>query len=761
MDEAAMCVVNVQSISRRLGSMGAKERTYVSKVSCHFLTNLIRLAHCPDAYKAKDAATGMLKLLLTNVFDNDSLKNKFVTYKSQQDMAKANDRGMGADASKVMSSMLGCLDPVAILSSILDDGTDAGDALSRSVNGMLSVLKGYNPLKLDDIVMLEICNGGGGCVACTSLKRILDTVNSTLGNARFPADALIFFLRCMNHRRFNFGGDMESARASHTYCQNQISPGVVTVPLRDMLLSCIFSNSQAIISGGDVPLGSDESWAETLHQQVQRLPLQERAHIAQIYAFMMFSRHRQQSGDCIKQFLYTIFARFLYSATEILFCSNENATCEVDNGNFISYIEAVTNTVVMSSTLFTMNAYLSWREGGASAAPIVNLFSGSWKKNFKTGDSLLSVGEKLGKCICEMAKQCKLGSRASPTSGLDSVRSVRQGEKYIPFGFVEHHRGTLRLLPVGVSLYARSHSTGDNIPCNCFHILPCIEGGQTLGPLGMGNQSSFEKVITPGGIETGTGKVLGLITAFIDKTVLGTSAPADPDNFERRVNKAIEDIVFTKTLIHEDSVDQTRNMPHSNFWKNPVIPTLSLQSIARCFDTRIHTLFLIWQRPNVDCPNVSALTASQLELMLSRDSKWAEFITRIFFNIERVSFQLADAIVKTMNEDNGNNGVVSNILHFVLPSHLEDPNQAQKLIDTSLNAVYRVWTAAISTDGNGAEITGAKAQYTSHLYQLLHKIVIENDMNPSTLIAFSKFLRNYVSVMDELLMKVQRCSTFQ
>ena len=782
-DEAAMCVVNIESVSRRVESMGQEEMSYVSDISTQFLTHLIRLAHCPDANKVKEAALSMLRLLLNNIFDNNSLKNKFVTYKSLKDIATTNNLGGDANANNlgetIVSSMLGSLNPVAILSGVLDDGTEAGDTLSKSVNGILSVLKGYNPLKIDDIIMLEICDGGKGCTACTSLKKTLANENPVRNHQYCPSEALLYFFRCMNHRRLIFGGDTQSARASRTFIQHENDPRVVIVPIRNMLLNCIdflandgIDRSLASICAdfaneGDSYSDGNELWVRSLYEKVQRLGLQERAFIAQIYAFMMFSRHRQQSGDCIKQFLYTIFVRFLYSATEILFCANENASCEVDNGNLISYIEALTNTVVMGSTLNTMKAYLAWRNDGASAAPVMNLFSGCWKKNYGTHESLINLGVDMASYICELAKPSKLGARGgkktpAETSGLDSIRSIRQAEKYIPFGFVEQYRGTLKMLPAGVSLYARNHSTGDNIPCNCFHILPCIKGGQALGPMGVGNQSSFEKVITPGDVDNGTGKVLGLITGYIDKTVLGTTAPANAADSEKRLNNFVKDIIFKKTVIHEDSVNQSRNMPHGSFWANPVMPAASLQTTARCFDTRMHTLFLVWQRPNVECPNVSALTASQLELMLSRDPKWAEFITRIYFNIERVSFQLADAIVKNMNEgDDGDNAGGGSIFKLVLPSHLKDANHAQKLIDISLGKVFGDWVAAKMTEGNGAEVTGVKAQYTFKLYQMLYDIVIKNDFNPSVLIAYSKFLCNYVKAMDELLMKILRSSTFQ
>ena len=747
-----MCVVNIKSITQRISLMAAEEFNYVCDISSQFLTHFIRLAHCPDSNKVKNAAFSMIRLLFNSIFDNNSMKNKFISYKSTQDLAN-QDSSFKNVGEAIMSSIMGSLDPVTILSNLLDDDGSGNDTLSKGINGILSVLEGYNPLKLDDIIMLEKCNDLQGCVACSSLQRTLIDINPSHGHTQSPNEALLYLLRCLNHRRFNFGGDIESARASTIFVQNENNPRVIIVPLRNLMLSCVdvlagddATRTLSNISAGETD-DSNEMWVSSLYERVKKLELHDRAFISQVYAFLIFSRHRQQTGDCIKQFLYTIFARFLYSVTEILFCASENASKEVDGGNFLTYIEAWTNISVMSSTLNTMKAYQLWRNEGSSVAPVLNLFSGKWKKHYNDSKALIRIGAEMASFICSMANSTKLGvcrGRNNITSGLDSIRSIRQAEKYIPFGFVEQCRGSLKILPTGISLHARNHSNGSNISCNCFHILSGIKGGEILGPSSVAtDQAAFEKSITPSGVKDGTGKVLGLITAYIDKTILGSSVPGNPPDFEKRVNMFVKDIIFTKTMIHEEIVNHHNTLPDSRMWVNPVV--VPMQNIVRCFDTRIHTLFLLWQRPCVEYPNVSALTASQLELMLSRDPKWAQFITRIFFIMERASFQLADAIVKNVSNDGGLgfDGVLK---------VLSDAGAAQKLIESSLSTVFRDWAAA----AGDSDMTGAKAQYTSKLYDLLQRIVIENDMDPACVITYSKFLCNYVKFLDELLMKIQR-----
>ena len=700
-DEAGMCVVNMTSIKQRIESMSKEEFHYVSNISSDFLTLFICLAHSPDVNEAKNVAFSMIKLLLNNIFDTDSMKNKFLSYKSVK----------ASSSSSLGEAIVGSLDPVAILTNILNDVESEHDTLSEGMNTILSVLEGYNPLKLDDIIMLEKCNEGRGCNACSSLVKL---------KYLSPVEKLLYLLRCLNHRRFNFGGDLKSARASSTFLRNENNSRVVIINLKQLLLKCVDNNNSP--DENNPPF----TWIDSLHQSITRLNLFERAFISHVYGFLIFSRHRQQSGDYIKQFLYTVFARFLYSATEILFCANENASKEVDGGVFLKYIQAWTNISVMSSTLNTLKAYQSICEG-SSVAPVLNLLSGCWKKHYKTSEDLVKIGENMIKCIDGMTHATKFTkNNKGYKPSLENSRSVRQAEKYIPYGFVEHRNNSLTILTRGISYFVKTYSDGNNFYCNCFHILSNFKGCDSLGA-DSADQATFVKIITP--TDNGTGKMMGLITAHIDKTVLGTELP-NPSNIDKKISQFMQDIIFTKTMVHEESVNQT-TVPKS-IAINP-----AMRSTFRCFDSRIYTLFLLWQRPCVEYPNISALTASQLELMLSRHPEWAGFITRIFFIIERVSFQLSDGIIK--NIDSGFNTI----------KLLNSSNSlvAQQLIEENLQKISKDWKTTV------ADETGPKAQYTAKLYDILYEIVINNDMNPFVVIAYSNFLRNYVEFVDELLMK--------
>nr|BDT63529.1 MAG: wsv332-like protein [Pasiphaea japonica whispovirus] len=760
-DETSSCVVNVHSIKQRLHANDEQEMEYVQHISAKFLTHLIRIAHCRDANNIKAAAYSLIRLSLNDIFSSNAralhLRSFNLAPASSLSATASNSNCNVESATKTfMTQMLGCLDPAVIISTILgsssSDGNVEGDNLLTAVDGMMSVLNNYNPLKLDDIVMLEICNVGNGCDACHGLVKAL--------NDEILTDAMLFFLRCINHNRFNFGGDSQSACASEQCLNLANAQNTVVVPLRKIMLGCL--NVQLLNFGDNIDYSdTDEQWLTMLYESVNKTSLFDRAIVAHLYAYMMFSRHRVQSGDCIKQFLYTIFVRFIYSATEILFCKDENSSAEFDNHNFLDYVEAMTNVSALSSSLNVVSAFRSCIVKGASVAPLLDIISSDWKKNYKTSCDIHAVGLSLSNCITDMMKTSRFIKKNSNknTSGLDSVRSVRQVEKYIPFGIIQSNNGCnlAKISNLGISLPARNYSNGHNFNCNSFHILPNIKGCESLGPAaGAAHQSAFEQVINTENSERGTGKILGLITGLIDKVGLKTELPTDEEQIKQKNKEFMKNVIFSRHLIDQDIVSGGCFIPHSSSLKNPQISS----DEGKYFDTRVHTLLLVWQKPNIWMPNLSSLTTCQLELLLSRDRKWDYLISRNIFNIERISFQTASAIIQNINSEkteglnsNNNTNRYGGILDIILPSHLRNPQNAQKLVDSSINKVQRDWSFASNKRLLNQDM-GVKAQFTDELYEILFDMVVNNDLKPSVLIASSKFLCNYINCMDELLMKL-------
>ncbi|KAK7073849.1 hypothetical protein SK128_001446 [Halocaridina rubra] len=740
-DETSCCVVNIKSINSRLQSMDTQEREYVHGVSAQFLTHLVRIAHCREANKIKDAAYSMIGLFLNNIFDNFSRTCQLRSFiPASANKGKSSPENA---AKTLVTQMMGSLDPATIISTILgasslEDGSDDmsdGNHLNIAVNGMLSVLENFNPMKIDDIVMLEMCNNGTGCNTCQGLRQSISEEQLQ--------QAMLYFFKCQNHNRFNFGGDAHSGQASRAFMNYAKDPSAIVVPLRSLLLGSL--DDKLTVFGDNIEYSdNDEEWIRTL-------------------------RHRPQSGDSIKQFLYTIFARFIYSATEILFCRDENSTVEFDNRNFLNYVEAITNASVLGSTLNTVKAYRSWAVNGASVAPVLDILSSGWKQNYKTLEDLDNLGVSLVNKINEMAvtsRFIKMNNNNNhkedfSSSGLDSIRSVRQVEKYIPFGLIETlGKTSAQISKLGVSPQAKRNSNGRNFNCNSLHILPSIKGCEALGPkAGLAHQSAFEKVINPGDTERGTGKILDLITGFIDKTGLRNPFPETSQQVKERNREFIKEVIFSRTLINEDLASRGCDLPASSLWSNTSLHGCD----TRCFDTRIHSLLLVWQKPNIEKPNLSALTTVQLELLLSKNNKWDKFISRNFFNIERISFQTANAIIKNMHNDGatreGSLGDESRVgvLDMILPPHLQNAQNAQRLIDTSINQVQRDWAFALATPYPSFDNIGAKAQFTDELFDKLFEIIVDHDMKPSHLIACSEFLGNYINDMDELLMKMYTC----
>ena len=766
-DQVAMCVVNLCSVRRRLSTMEADEKEYVSEISGQFLTHLVRLAHCRDADKLKDAAYSILNLFLNNIFNSESRATGLRSFRT-------DDAAIPQDASKSLSdsmihTVLGSLDPAVIISNILGTGSESSDdPILTTIDGMLSVLHGFNPVKIDDFVMLCFCNEDRGCDACLGLKEAIQRKNHQR--------SLALFFRCIDHSRFDFGGDEEAAKVSPAFMSYANDPRSIIVPLREILLGCIDgADPQRTLSsfGNNTSYGDDDNrWTEALYRAVSATSLEDRALFTHFYAYMILSRHRRQSGDCIKQFMYTIFARFIYSATEVLFCDTENATAEIDGGKFIRYVKAMTNVSVMGSTLNTLKAFLSWRNQKNSVAPVLDIITSEWRKFYGFPAALKAVGKDMGDYVCSMAgpsRMVKQLNQSSSTLGLDSPRSVRQTEKYLPYGLLERCGTGIKLSKFGLSPAAVTKSNGRNFNCNSFHIIPEIKGCASLGTSqSSGHQSVFEKVINPGDSEKGTGRILGHITCLIDKKGLSNRAPDSNDyaDFERRVNEFTRDIVFSSNLSDRELVNNGSYLPDKD--------RFTANSATACFDTKVHTLLLMWQRPNIAKPNLSSLTVSQLELMISKDpAKWAKFITRCFFNIERVSFQFADTIMKNMgNPENrervGHAKGGMGVFDLFVPSHLKNADRAERLVQESIRSIYIDWTNATQDHQqpqrqhnnpyqyhqHQQQQPGVKAEFTKRLFDVLHRLIIDEDSCPSKLVAESDSLSRCIDNLDEFLMKL-------
>lgn len=771
-DQVAMCVVNLRSIRQRLSTMDDDEKIYVSDISKQFLMHLVRLAHCRDAYKLKDATYSMLNLLLKNIFNSEVRSTHLRSFKTAAAVAAAaansssstsSSNSSGIIANTMINTVLGSLDPMLIISNILSassENPNNNDPTANTVEGILSILRGFNPIKIDDFALLSICNDGG-CDACNGLKQAIASKDHHR--------SLAMFFRCIDHGRFDFGGDEKTGMASPAVIAYMKDPRVILVPLREILLGCVDPQRTLSSMGDNTTYGDeDNSWMQALYEAISNISLEDCALISHFYAYMILSRHRRQTGDCIKQFLYTIFARFIYSATEVLFCATENATAEVDGGKFIRYVEAMTNASVMGSTLNTLKAFLSWRNAQNSVAPILDILSTDWRTNYGTKEKLEALGVAMGSYISSLANPSRMVKQQTggKTSGLDSARSVRQMEKYIPYGMVDRYGDGIRLSRAGMSAAAVTKSNGRNFNCNSFHILPNLKGCAALGPDNINDhQSVFEKVINPDDSGRGTGKILGHLTCLIDKKGLTNKAPIPGEDFDKRVNEFIKDIVFSSNISNHALVNDSGSLLPSKD-HHPVFPH---NSAVACFDTKVHMLLLMWQRPNIANPNLSSLTASQLELMLSKDPmKWARFITQCYFNIERVSFQLADAIMKNISNPQrgggeylGQAGGGMGLFDLFIPSHLKNAESAEKLVGDSIRSVHKDWINSVQDTNSSSKSRhqqqqqpGVKAQFTKGLFNVLHSLVIDEDMSPSSLVAASDSLKCYIDNLDELLMKL-------
>nr|BDX26915.1 MAG: hypothetical protein [White spot syndrome virus] len=762
LDENSACVVNVKSIRNRLGAMDAEEAQYAQDISAQLVTHIIRLAHCSESNKIKDTIASIAGLFINNIFDNNSTKNKLKTY--NQFKAESQNK------SSVLN-IFGSLDPLSMLSSFMgsDPAKSGGENLDKSLGVLFEVLQNYNPCKIDDIVLLEMCPSK--CAACTGLKEAI--------RQEQPMEAMLLFFKCINHNRFNFGSDIKSAYASETCMRYSQDERAVVVPLRSILLGCLDRDDPAhtLSSFGDTIeyADSDNAWVSSLFAAVSRMPMVDRAVIAHFYVYTMLSRHRRVSGDSFKQFVYTVFVRMIYSAIEILFCDTENSSVECGGKHFLSYVNAMVNVSVLGSTFNVLKAYRSWVVDQASVAPILDIISGGWKKNYPSPDHIKRVAYDISQVINHLASPSRMvkgnNKASNVTSGLDSIRSVRQAEKYIPFGILENKAGygVINIAKHNISRPAREQSNGRNFNCNALHILPSIKGCEALGAQkGSADQTVnvFDNFVAShmdiAMKKQGSGKILGLLTSMIDRQGLTTSFPSSEAEYKKRIHDFTRYVIFSSTPINDELVNSRCILPHSNVLNSPIsLRNIDPESVP---DTRFHFLLMMWQRPNIDEPNLSALTTSQLELLLSKNQKWDKLTTRAFFNIDRINFQMADAIIKNVSGSGFLDGSKTASSSSSAPNFFQIFSGAEctakqlqsirKFIGESMQHVQKEWSSAVNNGNRGVEnYDGLNAQFSEELFELLYKLIIEEDMRPSSLIASSEFLSNYVNAMDELLIR--------
>lgn len=784
-----MCIIDIGQVKQRLQSMDYEEKDTVGKISGRYLANLVRMAHCPDLANLSGSVADLTDLTV-NFILNTSKRDVFKTF-NHDDFASRRRQGVletlqnipsnRENVDKLMGSMIESVAATAfssstILSLISLHFGGGVENVNSCVRKLLSMLRNYNPLYIEEVMWLNKCSNRPKC-RCHILKKMIDK-----GGAQ-PVEMLMAFFLCMNHKRRLYGGGLDAIyeQAIPNVKKLYNDPNVIRFPFREVMMAAIFGPGFNI-SGDQHYRTSPETselWMTILPNRIAEMSLEDRAFICMVYSFMFLSRYSNYTADSINSILYLIITKFILKSTETLFCIQENSSRLSDSGRFLKYMAGLIPAVVMSNPLIVEKSYVEWRMGNVPVTSILSLVHNRWRHGLVNGfDDINKASMCFSSKITKMAENSQYVKRLNGGSnGLGDLRSKRNIEHYLPYGSIEV-RGPITaptsIVPNSSNMLglSKKFSNGRNLPCNVFSVLPELPPLVPLGQHGKGDQSKFEDSAfqgLAGGLnQVSFGRFLGFMTALIDRLFVNRLQQHSQESGEaerKMITGAINECIFNKANnVSEFVLKNVTELPES---KSIDIPFA--REAMGVVGLRNGVALMPWQRPAVESPNINALSISQLELTMSKDPKWAEVMSELFFFIERIDYQVTHQMMKAVysrGEQDEN----------VITRALTDKASMLMVFDEAIKSVKTMWIQGGCLDDDSDVTrakTGSKRSFNENrdrhrqakpavlqgkhafnsikLYKCLRSICIDNDWNPAAIIGYSDFLVNYTSNLDDFV----------
>nr|BDW09874.1 MAG: wsv332-like protein [Marsupenaeus japonicus pemonivirus] len=787
-DAAGMCIVNGKSVQRRIESAGPDENGFLDWASPKFLAGLITLSH-GGSLDAMPQTVLTLAELLVNHIHTPQAEGRLSSFQAHKPGVTA-DGGVSPVVDRLMKSTLSALNPRDLMSIFVEDyddaidGSVAGDRISTKtlkavVNRLISVFRGHNPLAINRVVVLRRCQPDLGDCSCHRLAGLVDRLDAP-GECD-PLQALLAFAMCMNHRRIdNSPGDELSAEALPSVSRACLGDGgMLVVPLRKILLLCIDMFSQdAVISQSNAPLlasiavegASDENeeWVAALQARVAVMPRNTQAFLALVHCYLHFSRHKSVTADHFNLFLGVTCARILYSTAEMLYCHRSNATQEVDNGLFLSYLSAFVPITLMSAPLTIARAVNSWRNGEASISPVVSVLSSKWNRFLPTPEALENASGALIAQRYELMKPSRLLNNARGNLSSEA-RSIRGVECYKCFGvFKDDRSGTLSTEGLGLAMKA---SDGHNIACNALHLLPVLDMADRLRASSSLPQATFDACVLPGATDHSSGRALGFLTGLVNRHVCSTplSVAADSDSAQmesviKRVGMLLETVYFPRRYLSSEVLMGSTHLPHKKILLRSNDTSVGKRHRTEsAIDARGIVLFLPWQRPNISESNVSALGVSQIEMSLCHDPGWTDRLALAYFFLERISFAFVKNLFAVTAEGEGEGcPSLAQLLGSQNVDQAHRQSATKQFLDSAIAKTKASWMSGLRQRKNCADtdispeeiLNSPNSQRSANLFSLLYNIVVTADLDPLTIAMSAKSVVGLVESMDDLLLKV-------
>lgn len=721
-DAFGMNVANIKSINERAQAMSETESNTIRSLSIQYLQQLSRIVHAPNLANPDTQNTCReFAQTILNMFQPDNAHNfeSFVEFDKQQ--------GQRPDTISKLQTTLNSIsalafNPITIIESIADK-----NGLSDYLTKIFLTLDNFNPLYINDVLAIKCCNKRH--CACRTLRDYC-----IKGRQSEPAvETMVKFFFCINH-------DITSWYPGEPLPDNSFQ-----FPLKVLMEQCVLSVSNYT----------------------------ERGIVTMMYVYLIFSRLVPKTGDLLNKIIYVLFVRFILKSSELLFYRNENDCSSEDHGTFCQYITGLIPAVLVSASTSVYSAHRSWKDTG--------LIRGVCKLltvEDATHENYINIHNALVEKLQELSQYSRWhrSKNTRESCDLTQIRSVKRTEKYVPFGRIRVSGNATNGREINASKVSlmfnhmsKSHSTGQNVVCNVFELIPLVPGLEKLGSdrnmivhdQCFLNPSTFAARMSKDG-DTSNGRFLGYLLGVVNAIVDRCPQTDLPGSADKLLQEVLEDVVFDKShMLSRLILTNVNFVPNTHQLESPNISQYINKNIV---SSPLNVLLSLWQRPsNTYSSNINALNTVMLELLANHVNAYSGVIHYIFFCLERVISQICFETVQKISE-------FSESL-----SATETVNQAAIVngcIDEAIVAVKQKW---FGNDNEGSEASpagkkrnaegkvtsdtlqtpGVNASSTCYLFKIMCDIE-EKNWIPSAIIGYSSFLKNQAVQLNDLILKISK-----
>jgi len=173
-------------------------------------------------------------------------------------------------------------------------------------------------------------------------------------------------------------------------------------------------------------------------------------------------------------------------------------------------------------------------------------------------------------------------------------------------------------------------------------------------------------------------------------------------------------------------------------------------------------MFSSLQTPDIIGANCSILAPIQIELALTRPSKWLQFITKSLYFIERFNVDCYREFLKMIVESRNDEEHIDSKSQFIqdLPQIFmkgvvseESARHITGFLQEAFNVTKHQYVegSSVCSQHPNYKMGEKRLSLFDEIYDILHDIIIANNQNPQTYLKHSRLLLNLYSEIDDFL----------